>query len=46
MTVSERPAGVGLRVVEKIDAVLVGGLHQVGGDVVADLLTERDPRSQ
>ena len=34
---------VGLRVIEKINALIVSRLHQVGGDIVADLLTERDP---
>jgi len=34
---------VGLRIIEKINALVVSGLHQIGGDLVADLLTERDP---
>jgi hypothetical protein len=40
------PRSVGLGIIEKIHALVVGGSHQVARDVVADLLAERDPRSE
>jgi hypothetical protein len=42
-----RSAGrVGLGIVEEIDAVIIRLLHEIGGDVVADLLSERDPGTE
>jgi hypothetical protein len=36
-------AGVGLGVVEEVDAGVVGGRHAFAGDIEADLPTVRDP---
>ncbi len=37
------PGGVGLGVVEEIDARIEGGGHQIAGGLLADLLSKRDP---
>ena len=40
------PGGIGLGVVEEIDARFEGGRHQLGGGFTGDLLRESDPGAE
>ena len=38
--------GIDLRIVEEVDATIVGDLHQLFCNRIGDLLAEREPRAQ
>jgi hypothetical protein len=46
MITSDLPRGVGLGVVEEVDAAVVGLLHDLTGEIGVDLGSEGDPGAE